>query len=229
MLFHEALHFVFTTFTRQVLQQGRLTHYLADCGVFETFDERKQLCQILDQQYFRRMYDCLSHLPYKQQYDAILQEVLAAYPQFAPEQVQYVFDSVRFAYGKIKRIKIPKKIDLFPTPKLPKKTAPKQKRRHVQRKKTAPRNIAPYHRHPSTRHTPRPQRAANARPQTYPTTPPPTPKQDRRRIEQIVLSILIIILIGAGNILMTEDKMPVVVILYAVAALLTLIRFTILK
>ena len=135
MLFHEALHFVFTTFTRQVLQQGRLTHYLADCGVFETFDERKQLCQILDQQYFRRMYDCLSHLPYKQQYDAILQEVLAAYPQFAPEQVQYVFDSVRFAYGKIKRIKIPKKIDLFPTPKLPKKTAPKQKRRHVQRKK----------------------------------------------------------------------------------------------
>ena len=44
MLFHEALHLVFVTFSRQVLQQGRLTNYLADCGVFEPVDDRRTIC-----------------------------------------------------------------------------------------------------------------------------------------------------------------------------------------
>lgn len=117
MLFHEALHLVFTTFSRQVLQQGRLTNYLADCGVFDTFDDRRTICLTIDQHFGVRLYTCLSHSPYKQQFDAIVAEVKQLHPTIDPLQVDYVFQSIRFAWGKIKSVRPPKPPVLFAPPK----------------------------------------------------------------------------------------------------------------
>ena len=117
MLFHEALHLVFTTFSRQVLQQGRLTAYLADCGVFDTFDDRRTICFTIDNRYGARIYTCLSHSPYKQQFDAIVTEVKLLLPTIDPLQVDYVFQSIRFAWGKIKSVRPPKPPVLFAPPK----------------------------------------------------------------------------------------------------------------
>ena len=117
MLFHEALHLVFATFSRQVLQQGRLTAYLADCGVFDTFDDRRTICLTIDHHYGVRLYNCLSHSPYKQQFDAILAEVKQLHPTIDPQQVDYVFQSIRFAWGKIKSVRPPKVPILFTPPK----------------------------------------------------------------------------------------------------------------
>ena len=117
MLFHEALHLVFATFSRQVLQQGRLTAYLADCGVFDTFDDRRTICLTIDHHYGVRLYKCLSHSPYKQQFDAILAEVKQLHPTIDPQQVDYVFQSIRFAWGKIKSVRPPKVPILFTPPK----------------------------------------------------------------------------------------------------------------
>lgn len=117
MLFHEALHLVFTTFSRQVLQQGRLTNYLADCGVFDTFDDRRTICLTIDQHFGVRLYTCLSHSPYKQQFDAIVAEVKQLHPTIDPLQVDYVFQSIRFAWGKIKSVRPPKAPVLFAPPK----------------------------------------------------------------------------------------------------------------
>lgn len=117
MLFHEALHLVFATFSRQVLQQGRLTAYLADCGVFDTFDDRRTICLTIDHRYGARLYTCLSHSPYKQQFDAILAEVKQLHPTIDPQQVDYVFQSIRFAWGKIKSVRPPKPPILFTPPK----------------------------------------------------------------------------------------------------------------
>ena len=117
MLFHEALHLVFTTFSRQVLQQGRLTNYLADCGVFDTFDDRRTICLTIDHHYGVRLYTCLSHSPYKQQFDVIVAEVKQLHPTIDPLQVDYVFQSIRFAWGKIKSVRPPKPPVLFAPPK----------------------------------------------------------------------------------------------------------------
>ena len=117
MLFHEALHLVFATFSRQVLQQGRLTAYLADCAVFDTFDDRRTICLTIDHRYGARLYTCLSHSPYKQQFDAILAEVKQLHPTIDPQQVDYVFQSIRFAWGKIKSVRPPKAPVLFTPPK----------------------------------------------------------------------------------------------------------------
>ena len=117
MLLHEALHLVFATFSRQVLQQGRLTAYRADCGVFDTFDDRRTICLTIDHHYGVRLYDCLSHSPYKQQFDAILAEVKQLHPTIDPQQVDYVFQSIRFAWGKIKSVRPPKVPILFTPPK----------------------------------------------------------------------------------------------------------------
>ena len=119
MLFHEALHLVFSTCSRQVLQQGRLTNYLADCGVFDTFDDRRTICLTIDHRYGARLYDCLSHSPYKEQFDAILAEVKLLHPTIDPQQVDYVFQSIRFAWGKIKSIRPPKPPNPFPIAKRP--------------------------------------------------------------------------------------------------------------
>lgn len=117
MLFHEALHLVFTTFSRLVLQQGRLTNYLADCAVFDTFDDRRTICLTIDHHYGVRLYTCLSHSPYKQQFDAIIAEVKQLHPTIDPLQVDYVFQSIRFAWGKIKSVRPPKPPVLFAPPK----------------------------------------------------------------------------------------------------------------
>ena len=117
MLLHEALHLVFATFSRQVLQQGRLTAYLADCGVFDTFDDRRTICLTIDHRYGLRLYNCLSHSPYKQQFDAILAEVKQLHPTIDPQQVDYVFLSIRFAWGKIKSVRPPQPPILFTPPK----------------------------------------------------------------------------------------------------------------
>ena len=119
MLFHEVLHLVFATFSRQVLQQGRLTNYLADCGVFDTFDDRRTICLTIDHCYGVRLYTCLSHSPYKQQFDAILAEVKQLHPTIDPQQVDYVFQSIRFAWGKIKSVRPPKAPNPFPIAKRP--------------------------------------------------------------------------------------------------------------
>ena len=117
MLLHEALHLVFSTFSRQVLQQGHLTNYLADCGVFDTFDDRRTICLTIDHRYGARLYDCLSHSPYKQQFDAMVTEVKQLHPTIDPQQVDYVFQSIRFAWGKIKSVRLPKPPILFTPPK----------------------------------------------------------------------------------------------------------------
>ena len=119
MLFHEALHLVFSTFSRQVLQQGRLTAYLADCGVFDTFDDRRTICLTIDHSYGARLYTCLSHSPYKQHFDAMVTEVKQLHPTINPQQVDYVFQSIRFAWGKIKSIRPPKPPNPFPIAKRP--------------------------------------------------------------------------------------------------------------
>ena len=117
MLLHEALHLVFSTFSRQVLQQGRLTAYLADCGVFDTFDDRRTICLTIDHRYGARLYTCLSHSPYKQQFDAMVTEVKQLHPTIDPQQVDYVFQSIRFAWGKIKSVRPPQPPVLFAPPK----------------------------------------------------------------------------------------------------------------
>ena len=113
MLFHEALYLVFTTFSRQVLQQGRLTACLADCAVFDMFDDKRTICLTIDCHYGARLYACLSHSPYKQQFDAILAEVKLRHPNIDPQIVDYVFQSLRFAWGKIKSVRPPKTPVLF--------------------------------------------------------------------------------------------------------------------
>ena len=153
MLFHEALHLVFSTFSRQVLQQGRLTNYLADCGVFDTFDDRRTICLTIDHRYGARLYACLSHSPYKQQFDAILAEVKQLHPTIDPLQVEYVFQSIRFAWGKIKSVRPPKPPVLFAPPK----------------KKRPSRRLSP---HRPLASSPKQQRGAGGR---------PTPKKRQRR------------------------------------------------
>lgn len=153
MLFHEALHLVFTTFSRQVLQQGRLTNYLADCAVFDTFDDRRTICLTIDHHYGVRLYTCLSHSPYKQQFDAIVAEVKQLHPSIDPLQVDYVFQSIRFAWGKIKSVRPPKPPILFAPPK----------------KKRPSRRLSP---HRPLASSPKQQRGAGGR---------PTPKKRRRR------------------------------------------------
>ena len=119
MLFHDALHLVFATFSRQVLLQGRLTAYLADCGVFDVFDDRRTICLTIDRHYGARLFFCLSHSPYKATFDAIVQECKQRHPNIDPLIVDYVFQSIRFAWGKIKSVRPPKPPVLFPIPKRP--------------------------------------------------------------------------------------------------------------
>ena len=207
MLLHEALHLVFATFSRQVLQQGRLTAYLADCGVFDTFDDRRTICLTIDHRYGARLYACLSHSPYKEQFDAIAAEVQQLHPTIDPQQVDYVFQSIRFAWGKIKSVRPPKPPVLFAPPKKkrpsrrlsphrPLASSPKQQRgaggRPTSPKKRQRRTpvSTPYTRHPTphpkakrpkARHPvakrPIATRPKARRPASTPYTLHPTPKQ----------------------------------------------------
>ena len=208
MLFHEALHLVFVTFSRQVLQQGRLTNYLADCGVFDTFDDRRTICLTIDHRYGARLYACLSHSPYKEQFDAILTEVKQLHPTIDPQQVDYVFQSIRYAWGKIKSVRPPKPPIIF---------APPTKKRQ---RRTTPAS-SPYTLHP--RHKRRPShivRGASNRAATRPiaqrppsspsrarvrgqfTTPAPlTPAQRHKRNARVVLYLASLIFIFCSCVL----------------------------
>ena len=207
MLLHEALHLVFSTFSRQVLQQGRLTAYLADCGVFDTFDDRRTICLTIDHRYGARLYNCLSHSPYKQQFDAILAEVKHLHPTIDPQQVDYVFQSIRFAWGKIKSVRPPKPPVLFAPPK----------------KKRPSRRLSP---HRPLASSPKQQRGAGGRPtspkkrQRRPASTPytlhPTPKQHIHwkllfksigfAILQIVLYVVLVQCLIGGFVLLIEGR-----------------------
>ena len=150
MLLHEALHLVFSTFSRQVLQQGRLTAYLADCGVFDTFDDRRTICLTIDHRYGARLYACLLHSPYKEQFDAIAAEVKQLHPTIDPQQVDYVFQSIRFAWGKIKSVRPPKPPILFAPPKKKRsRQSPIANRQSPKKRQRRTPASTPYTRHPT--------------------------------------------------------------------------------
>ena len=176
MLFHEALHLVFATFSRQVLQQGRLTAYLADCGIFDTFDDRRTICLTIDHRYGARLYNCLSHSPYKQQFDAILAEVKQLHPTIDPQQVDYVFQSIRFAWGKIKSVRPPKVPILFTPPKKKRSRQSPIANRQSPKKRPA---STPYTLHPTPH--PKAKRPKARRPASTPYTLHPTPHPKAKR------------------------------------------------
>lgn len=113
--FHEALKYVFDLFGKTILQQGRLTNYLADCYMFEPFDEKKMLCSIMDHYYGKRIYQCLTHSPYKKSFDTIITEIHQSHPEISTEVLRYVSHSLLYAWGKRKTIKMPTPTILLPT------------------------------------------------------------------------------------------------------------------
>ena len=169
MLFHEALHLVFATFSRQVLQQARLTACLADCAAFDLFDDKRTICLTIDRHYGARLYTCLSHSPYKQQFDAIIAEVKQRHPNIDPLTVDYIFQSIRFAWGKIKSVRPPKTRILF---------APVKKKKRQSPIASSPKRRARKPHHPTPSYSKR-----QWRPASTPTTLHPTPpKRVKRRI-----------------------------------------------
>ena len=221
MLFHEALHHVFTTFSRQVLQQGRLTAYLADCAVFDTFDDRRTICLTIDHRYGARLYDCLSHSPYKPQFDAILAEVKQLHPTIDPLQVDYVFQSIRFAWGKIRSVRPPKAPNPFPIAKRPiarkasnrASARPIAKRPKARRPASTPKTLHPT---PKKRPTPTPRAAAYRR-LIY-------QQLSQRRISQVVMHILVMIYIFAASVSYFSGHSTLAWVMAAMAVLFIIIR-----
>ena len=193
MLFHEALHLVFTTFSRQVLQQGRLTAYIADCAVFDTFDDKRTICLTIDRYYGSRIYTCLSHSPYKANFDAIVAEVKHLHPTIDPQIVDYVFQSIRYGWGKIKSVRPPKPPVLFAPPKkkrsrqlpIANRPSPKKQRgaggRPTPKKRQRRPASPPYTLHPTPSNNPSPIK--------HP-TPKQTPAQRAKRSARVVMYLL---------------------------------------
>ena len=215
MLFHEALHLVFSTFSRRVLQQGRLTAYLADCAVFDTFDDRRTICLTIDHHYGARLYNCLSHSPYKQQFDAILAEVKQLHPTIDPLQVDYVFQSIRFAWGKIKSVRPPKPPILFAPPKKKRsRQSPIANRQSPKKRQRRTPASTPYTRHPTPH--PKAKRPKARRPASTPYTQHPTQKQQIHwkllfksigfAILQILLYVVLVQCLIGGFIFLTEGR-----------------------
>ena len=215
MLFHEALHLVFSTFSRQVLQQGRLTAYLADCAVFDTFDDRRTICLTIDHHYGARLYNCLSHSPYKQQFDAILAEVKQLHPTIDPLQVDYVFQSIRFAWGKIKSVRPPKPPILFAPPKKKRsRQSPIANRQSPKKRQRRTPASTPYTRHPTPH--PKAKRPKARRPAYTPYTRHPTQKQQIHwkllfksigfAILRILLYVVLVQCLIGGFIFLTEGR-----------------------
>ena len=210
MLFHEALHLVFTTFSRQVLQQGRLTNYLADCGVFDTFDDRRTICLMIDQHFGVRLFDCLSHSPYKQQFDAMVAEAKQLHPAIDPQQVEYVFQSIRFAWGKIKSVRPPKPPVLFAPPKkkrsrqLPIANRPSPKKQQGAGGRPTPKKrqrrpaSPPYTLHPTPSNNPSPIK--------HP-TPKQTPAQRAKRSARVVMYLLSLVFSFCACITLNAQKL----------------------
>ena len=240
MLFHEALHMIFSTFSRQVLQQGRLTAYLADCGVFDTFDDKRTICMTIDRSYGARLYACLSRSPYKEAFDAIVAEVKGLHPHIDAQVVDYVFQSIRFAWGKLKSVRPPKAPVLFAAPK-PKRAAAGQaaaRRGGVQR---AARGV------PSAGARPlRPKAVAQRRGAAAPrrrtkrravAQPAPMRQQiaaayrrlmhqqaSQRRISQVVMYILVMIYIFAASVSYFSGHSTLAWVMAAIAVLFIIIR-----
>lgn len=215
MLLHEALHLVFSIFSRQVLQQGRLTNYLADCGVFDTFDDRRTICLTIDHRYGVRLYACLSHSPYKEQFDAIAAEVKQLHPTIDPQQVDYVFQSIRFAWGKIKSVRPPKPPILFAPPKKKRsRQSPIANRQSPKKRQRRTPAFTPYTRHPTPH--PKAKRPKARRPASTPYTRHPTQKQQIHwkllfksigfAILQILLYVVLVQCLIGGFIFLTEGR-----------------------
>jgi hypothetical protein len=221
MLFHEALHHVFTTFSRQVLQQGRLTAYLADCGVFDTFDDRRTICLTIDHRYGARLYDCLSHSPYKPQFDAMLAEVKQLHPTIDPLQVDYVFQSIRFAWGKIRSVRPPKAPSPFPIAKRPiaRKASNRASARPIAKRPKARRPTStPKTLHPTPKKLPTPTpRAAAYRRLIY-------QQLSQRRISQMVMYFLVMIYIFAASVSYFSGHSTLAWVMAAMAVLFIIIR-----
>lgn len=221
MLFHEALHHVFTTFSRQVLQQGRITAYLADCAVFDTFDDRRTICLTIDQRYGARLYACLSHSPYKPQFDAILAEVKQLHPTIDPLQVDYVFQSIRFAWGKIRSVRPPKAPNPFPIAKRPiaRKASNRASARPIAKRPKARRPAStPKTLHPTPQKPPTPNsRAAAYRRLIY-------QQLSQRRISQMVMYFLVMIYIFAASVSYFSGHSTLALLMAAMAVLFIIIR-----
>ena len=240
MLFHEALHMIFFTFSRQVLQQGRLTAYLADCGVFDTFDDKRTICMTIDRSYGARLYACLSRSPYKEAFDAIVAEVKGLHPHIDAQVVDYVFQSIRFAWGKLKSVRPPKAPVLFAAPKPKRATAGQAAARRggVQR---AARGV------PSAGARPlRPKAVAQRRGAAAPrrrtkrravAQPAPMRQQiaaayrrlmhqqaSQRRISQVVMYILVMIYIFAASVSYFSGHSTLAWVMAAIAVLFIIIR-----
>ena len=217
MLLHEALHLVFSTFSRQVLQQGRLTAYLADCGVFDTFDDRRTICLTIDHRYGARLYNCLSHSPYKQQFDAILAEVKQLHPTIDPQQVDYVFQSIRFAWGKIKSVRQPKAPSPFPIAKRPiaRRASNRASAHPIAQRPSSPSFRAGVGGRPTSPH-PKAKRPKARRPASTPYTLHPTQKQPIHwkllfksigfAILQILLYVVLVQCLIGGFVLLIEGR-----------------------
>ena len=221
MLFHEALHHVFTTFSRQVLHQGRITAYLADCAVFDTFDDRRTICLSLDRRYGARLYDCLSHSPYKPQFDAMLAEVKQLHPTIDPLQVDYVFQSIRFAWGKIRSVRPPKAPNPFPIAKRPiaRKASNRASARPIAKRPKARRTAStPKTLHPTPQKPPTPNsRAAAYRRLIY-------QQLSQRRISQMVIYFLVMIYIFAASVSYFSGHSTLALLMAAMAVLFIIIR-----
>ena len=210
MLFHEALHLVFTTFSRQVLQQGRLTAYLADCAVFDTFDDKRTICLTIDRYYGSRLYTCLSHSPYKANFDAIVQEVKLRHSNIDPQIVDYVFQSIRYAWGKIKSVRPPKPPVLFAPPKkkrsrqlpIANRRSPQKQRgaggRPTPKKRQRRPASPPYTLHPTPSNSPSPKK--------HP-TPKQTPAQRAKRSARVVMYLLSLVFSFCACITLNAQKL----------------------
>ena len=224
MLFHEAVKIVFDTFSRSVLRQGRLTACLADCGVFDMFDDKRTICLLIDKNYGVTLYDCLSHSPYKEKFDNIVKQVQSLYPQIDPIVIEYIFQSIRFAWGKIKTLRVPKEKELF----APKKK-PTTSHRTIRKKSHKPpithpkRRSAPVRRTRQALHRPSPQ-YRHYLPRTNYQTSPITTKARRKRTAQWLVSSLIFLSILVGSISLLTELNTLGLASYGAAALLLWIR-----
>ena len=217
MLFHEALHLVFTTFSRQVLQQGRLTNYLADCGVFDTFDDRRTICLTIDNLYGARIYTCLSHSPYKEQFDAIVTEVKQLHPSIDPSQVDYVFQSIRFAWGKIKSVRPPKIPNLFALQKRKKRSC------HTHLPPTSKKRS----RRPSIPHSITFKPKTRARIKVQPTSIHYSPIYYQKRTGRVVLYILALIFLFCSCVMYNTNHgtLATVILLVAVGCFYVIYKY----
>ena len=202
MLFHEALHLIFTTFSRSVLREGRLTNYLADCGVFDMFDDKRTICQLIDRYYGVVLFDCLSHSPYKASFDAMLLNAQRCHPELDGELIAYIFHSVRYAWGKIKSVRPPKVPVLF---------APVKKKRSTKKITSNQRGAngkpkkRPIVHNMANKIRYKPHVAHGKRP-VYRTIRPmpiyrPTPQQVQKRTARVVLYFLALIFLFCSTIM----------------------------